>query len=377
MRVTAFTGKILISTSFTCLIFLAFLFLTACLNPTMRDEYEYAGRTVNLRDYTGLCDCYPARRARAGNQRIYLLCPYRYYMLEILDRDGSRGLFFINSDGLLVENLDEIGRVREGVIIGEEHSGEFIPLSNEQSFTYILRHALPLTGRVNYFDVANPANVNAFMARGELRISPAISQHRLDLYPILDPDFVSTYEMFTIPSASGSSPTDIPPPRRIDGDDRVTTAPGSFVIPVAIGAHEGEFEADYLFLRQESGNLFFNVLRVVPVFGLAVTVTPIRVDEGELPSFTPLGPIYVHQMGTTVNYARFMFYNPDGAFTDIEWRDERGNLIGTTANVQLHFTDPTVFWRYSLPGYHLFFLTATRYNLPWSAIVQLYVRRAP
>jgi len=354
------------------------LLLTTCLNPTTVSLFTRAGY-VNVRDYSGPCDCEPSHLIRAGNQIIYGLCPNRFYMVEIVAGTGSQGFFFVSPEGILVDDLEDIGRVQIDstlglrAIVGLEHGGDVVGLSNDhQRYTYIVHHALPVTGTVDYFDTANPADVNTLVTQGRLHVTPALGQHRLDLYPILDPRSASAYEILTIPIPP--LPGNIDPYRRIDGDPRVVAVPDiSFVIPVAIDAHEYGFDADYLFVRRDSGNFSFNVLRVIPVYGLSITVNPVRVDEGNLPSITTMGPLSPNSLGTTLLYANFMFYNPGGVFTNIEWRDERGNIIGTTASIQLDFTDPAVRIRYVLQGTHLFSLTATRYGLPWSAIVRLII----
>lgn len=297
---------------------------------------------------------------RAGYRRITGLNQNNFYMVEELDKNfTSLGFWFVRRNGKLDRELIHIGRTDGEAIIN---------LNNDH--TYVVRNARAVRGFVRYFDlddmfVPNPPSANSKAVNGKLFLRGPDIQYLISLPPDPEhPDLDYEYVTRVLVPGPGESV-------------RILSSAEGRVIHLQM--QDSYAAEDYIFFAEDAGSemldrFSFRVLTVIPVFGVTVTVYPVDVSGGNLPTFTPLGPLYQHELGTIYPYARFMFYNPGGAFTNIEWRDERNNLIGTTGSVLLDFTDEDVFRRYSLPGTHLFTLTATRYGAPWSAIVQLIIR---
>ena len=347
------------------------LLMSACLNPTGMSTLVHRG-VVNLEDDLG--------HLRRGDERIYGLSPYKYYLIEVLVRGVSQGVWFVNSDGELVRELENIGRVSGGEIIG---------LNNDHTVLYIVRYARPLSGYVTHFDgpLAAVATTQAHTVRinGELHLRPpalAGDRYFLDLSPehippanhAISSDFAANYTVMSITI----------PREGEEESERETFEPlygHQFVIPLHREAHTAPYTIDYLFARGRSdgsgGFSFvrdgFYVLRVMPTFDVTITLHPVPVTEGNIVPPTPFGPFYQHHLGTVLPYVRLMFPYAEG-FTDIIWRDENNNIIGTTPTVLVDFTDIDVWIRYTLPGVHLFSLTTMRYGKPWSARAQLTIR---
>ena len=368
VRPSIFTRNIVL---FSVLSIMCVLF-GACLNPTGVGTIVDRA-TVNLYYHHG--------HLRSGDERIYGLHPEKYYLVEILERGVSRGTWFVNSDGKLVEDLHEIGTVSGGEITG---------LSNDPAFLHIVHYAAPLSGYVTHFDGPIPTAqaVTQRARNGELRlIAPPNIDDRyfLDLSPAhipagnraLDYTLAAYYTILGIPVPEAPRQTFEP----LIGHP--------FVIPLHTEAHTAPYTIDYIFARKRrnaDGDFYFirdgfYVIRVIPTFGVTITVYPVDDSTGRFPSIAPVGPLDREQIGQPapwpgVPYLNLSFDNTIlPVFTDIEWRDEFGNLIGTNPTVQLNFlADPEVRMRYNAAGTHIFSLTATRNDTRWSAQVHLIIQ---
>ena len=216
---------------------------------------------VNVYHFNDPCDCCPGLRIRGGNQIIYNLCVNRYYMVLRTREDGSARTFFVNRDGILVDNLAEIGRVEGRIIHGwiDTVTGDLIGLSNEGSgYIYYVRHAVPVRGSMRFH---YPFSEN-FHVDGEIHIAADPHLHAwttIDLFPALDllqHDYDMAY--FPLPGNAAFSVNMA----------NVQISPVTSRLDLwANQTHGGPSHAiDYLFARADGSD--FRVLRIIPSYRL-------------------------------------------------------------------------------------------------------------
>jgi len=360
VRPSIFTKNILLFSALSIMCVL----LGACLNPTGVSNVVDRS-TVNLYYHHG--------HLRSGDERIYGLRPEKYYLIEILERGVSQGIWFINSNGELTPHFHEIGTVSGGEITG---------LSNDPDFLHIVRYAQVLNGYVTHFDGPIPtarAVTERARSNGELWLSAPPNtgdRYFLDLSPAhiaagnraLDYTLAAYYTILGIPVPAAPRQT----------FDPIIGHP--FIIPLHTEAHTAPHTIDYLFAqrrRDAEGNFHFirdgfYVLRVVPTFSVDLTVIPLPFEiedmsptlQDDVPtvhvSVGAIGtPLFPHLIIRIANY-----YD----FTEIRMEDELGNTFQHTAGAfTLDFTNTLVRNRYNIMGDHLFTIIGLRENRPWSA----------
>jgi len=254
------------------LLFACALLLTACLNPTGVNPIPRTGQVIVYEVPDDPCDCCPPR-IRGGDQRIYGLCNNRYYIVERRREGEIVGTFFVNREGILVDDLRYIGRVEGRIIHGwrDADTGVLIGLSNEErGYIYFVRHALPLRGYISFYP---QATMPSFYITGEIHVrdpgvpGPTASWNAIDLFPLLNNDINNPYELVYIP-IPGDTPTPITP---------LTGLSAFRVDLLRTQTHEGADKVDYLFVRRDRSR--FKVLRAIPLFRGALTIKPVVIQD--------------------------------------------------------------------------------------------------
>lgn len=173
------------------------LMLGACMQPVNLDLFDDDPivQDVVARNRVGLYDRTGHGNLTSQYRSIHGLSPYNYYMVEVLEDGAIRGAIrFVSAGGLLVENLNEIGRASGGVIIG---------LDND--LTYIVSNARALTGYLSVFDGYYPNLQHpAPNAGGALQLPGVMSRYFLNIYAAL-PD-AADYTIIRVPVTPGGAP---------------------------------------------------------------------------------------------------------------------------------------------------------------------------
>ena len=357
----------------------AIVLLAACLQPSgARDFIEddriqeiIRGERVTLVDRT------EGQNLVAENGAIRGLNPLGYYMVEIVhETDGTWGYWFVAPNGMLVQNLRDIGWVSGGRIVGWEYDGALVPLYNAV-LTYIVSNARALSGNVYVVDSAtSPVFSEPRTIAGVITLPAARASYYLNLSPILG---TAVYQVKRI----AVSPPE--PPTHDQVMFYVSAGMRSLGLPVS------DTTEDFVFFAEDSSydvsdpfsRFSFRVLRVaidyepLPggvnitlVWGAITDHSPSVVADiyFDTASWTIQGTPYAY---TTIVLGNLANINP----ATITWTAGDGTALdaaGLTSFVLDFRFDYGGYYMFSLPGTHFIHIEAADNDgVMWSAIVTI------
>ena len=276
----------------------------------------------------------------------------KYYIVEIFDENMvSQAVNYVSKEGVLVNDLNLIGRVTEKTIINLNRNN-----------TYLVKSAVSLLGNVTYFDLndssllANDSGTAAAIANGSISIKTPKNQYYLNLVPALLAD--GNYNIVMV-SAVNSASTVTP----------LNTAPDGMLV---IALQEENTTTDYVIAENnDSGGIeSFRVLSVVVSKNIGLTF---NIDLEITDSSPVLEPFTVTISqddiinGNSVTFSLTLTNYNKFDQNSVNWM-YNGEILSNGRTMVLTANDV---YEFLAVGTHIFYVSGTLKGIPYSAVFEI------
>jgi len=301
----------------------------------------------------------------AENAKISNLDASKYYMVEVFNEEMvSQGVKYVSKDGILVNNLNLIGRP----------AGKAVTSLNND-YTYLVNAAKPLTGSVTFYDTDNSPPLSfgtgsAATISGSMIIPAPDESLFLDLVPALNAD--KSYSVVSVPVLNPSSgqPSNVP---------FVASAPAGMLVIELYG--EG-VTADYVIAEDDGSGAInsFRVLRVAVKLGpLPVAVTLTSIQNPKDNDFVDVATVQFDRdklsTGIPSDAIIPITITNASSFTSVIWYyDDPGNPLFSGSAYNMNFADDRITeLGLNMAGTHFITVEGTRNGVKYSAVVEIEV----